>query len=192
MTLSLRSKLILAVVLALSPLCGIHAGEDFATKLAKDCYVLKDDKLENIPTNSFQSTKLFIVYYSHIHCSVCPPVTKKLNDWREQIKDRKDISLVFATRGENNNKELVVYLKKSEIKFPALDTKYYVNSVNGTGEEHSFYADADEGVPRFRFFLPKGDEINLKDHGVTNVYQVLKPEQLEELSRKILTAPAKK
>ena len=192
MNSSLHFKLMFAAVLAVAPVCGLHADPEFATQLAKDCYVLKNDQLERIPTNSFQNTKLYIVYYSHIWCSKCPAVTKPLNVWREKIKDRQDISLVFATRGENNNQELVAYLNKSEIRFPALDTKYYSHYVEGIGEDHRFYADADDGVPRFRFFNTQGNEINPKDYGFTNVYEVLKPEQLEELSQKILSADAGK
>jgi hypothetical protein len=180
-----------AAVLAAVPLCGLHAEPEFATQLARDCYVLKNDQLEPLSTNAFQNARLYIVYYSHIWCSQCPAVTKPLNVWREKIKDRQDIRLVFATRGENNNDELLTYLKKAQIKFAALDARHYAKYVQGNGEDHPFYEDADDGVPRFRFFNAQGNELNPRDYGFTNVYEILKPEQLEELSRKILSAQAR-
>lgn len=182
---SFRAKLTLCVLLAATSLTTSHAADNFATALAKDCFVIKDDKLEKIPLDSFKDAKLYVVYYSHLHCGSCVAVTKKLNDWFEKNKNRKEISLVFATRGENDNKELLTYVKKSKILFPTLDTKHYMSYVDGEGDDHAFYNDADDGVPRFRFFQADGTEIHPGKHGATDIYKV-SPEQLDGITASIL------
>ena len=181
-------KLVTILLLAAATITDLRAWDGFAKTLAKNCYVLEPTNLKPVPDDAFKDTRLYVVYYSHRHCGLCIPLTKKLNAWFEINKPRREVSLVFATRLENNNEELVAYLKKSAIKFPALDTKHfnsYRNRKDATEVLHPFYADSDDGVPRFRFFHADGSEVDPQRHGVSNPYQI-DPAELDKIIASML------
>jgi len=145
--------------------------------------------LEPILEDAFRETKVFVVYYSHRFCGLCIPVTKALNTWFQTNRQHKEVSLIFATRLEENNEALTDYLKQSGIRFPALDTKhfrhYQESRANPEGAAHPFYSDFDDGVPRFRFFYPDGREIDPREHGEKNIYEI-QPSELDSIIGSIL------
>jgi nucleoredoxin len=144
------------------------ADKEFGEKTASDCYILLDGKLSPIPKNSFAKTRLYVVYYSHTDCSGCAPVTSTINMWRADAAPRAEVSLIFATRGDDTNDKLVRYLQKSKIVYPAIDSMHYRRR---DGENpHPFYADADDGVPFVRMFDGSGQRIDLRKHGVKDMY----------------------
>lgn len=168
-----------------------------ADDLAKDCFVLVGKTLSPIPAETFKETQLYVVYYSHRYCGLCVPVTEKLNVWFETHKNRKDLSLIFATRYAKNQDELIEYLSKSHIKFPALDLRYYqkyldhlIHKKNISSEAvHPFYADNDDGVPRFRFFNADGSEIDPRPYGVGNIFQI-DPDELDAIIESMIRSIA--
>lgn len=160
----------------------------------KDCRVLADGVLRPLPEDAFERTKVFVVYYSHRHCGACLPVTEALGAWFENNKQRDDVSLLFATRLEQTNEALAGYLKQSGIRFPALDTKHFrryrERVANMAQPPHPFYADFNDGVPRFRFFHPDGREIDPRRHGAPDPYQI-QPDALDDIIGRILRATDK-
>jgi hypothetical protein len=56
-------------------------GSEFRAQMTKDRYVLSDGKLVPIPAATFSRTRLYIVYYSHIDCTVCVPTTEAVSRW---------------------------------------------------------------------------------------------------------------
>jgi len=160
----------------------------------KDCRVLADGVLRPLREDAFERTKVFVVYYSHRHCGPCIPVTGALNAWFDKNKQRDDVSLIFATRLEDNNAALADYLKESGIRFPALDAKHFrryrERMANMTLTPHPFYADFDDGVPRLRFFHRDGREIDPRKHGASDPYRI-PSDALDEIIGKMLRATDK-
>lgn len=163
-------KLTLIAALMIIGAAQTQAADDFRNKLAKDCLILQKNELKKTKLD-FAKKKIFIVYYSHTYCSVCKKYTKFLNGWYEdEAKKFPQAQMIFATRGDDTRKGLTAYIKNSEIKYPALDEKYYVAAdIKNTADPHPFYSDADMGVPRIRFFDETGKELSVKKY-VKNIY----------------------
>lgn len=163
---------------------------DFATEaalkssLARDCYVLKEGKLCKVSADAFAKTRVFVVYYSHIYCGVCVPVTEKLNNWKVPA----GVSVLLGYRDDADNAALAAYLKKSGIHFPAIDTKYIRIRRTHQGVMHPFYSDADEGAPRFRFFRADGSEIDPTTHGAASKFGAEVMDQMDALLLKMLSS----
>jgi len=167
----------------------ISNNSSLRTRIAHDCYMLQEGELVRVAADVFEDTRLFVVYYSHITCGSCVPVTSKLNAWLESGKTPAGVSFVLAYRAEADNSELARYLDKSEIRFPALDTKWIQNLRSGDhsrGVIHPFYADCDEGVPRFRFFLADGIELDPTLYGAPSKYGGEILDQFTDLLPKML------
>jgi len=151
----------------------ISGNSSLRARIAHDSFMLQEGELVPVAADTFERTRLFVVYYSHITCGSCVPVTHKLNAWLESGKAPDGVSFVLAYRAEADNSELARYLDKSEIHFPAIDTKWIRDLRSGDhsrGAIHPFYADCDEGVPRFRFFLANGIDLDPTDYGASSKY----------------------
>lgn len=191
--LALIIALFLTVAGSILPL---RAAASIAESLVRDCYVLKDGALRPIPSNTFAQTRLYVVYYSHRFCSPCIPVTEELTRWYSTRGRRPDVSLVFATLGERTEDQLLGYLKKSKILFPALhprchfaaDGKFIVGI-------HPFYPDGYGAVPLFRFYRADGSEIDPRLHGAKPDGEEgnygIQPKELDALIANMLKTDAK-
>ena len=165
---------------------GLTREVTLKASLARDCFVLREGKLGPIAPDSFAKTRLFVVYYTHITCSLCVPVTKKLNAWLEAGKAPDGVSFVLGYRAEADNAELTAYVAKSGVLFPALDTKWIRACRANAAVMHPFYADRDEGAPRFRFFRADGTEIDPTEHGAPTKFGGAIMNQLDDLLPKML------
>ena len=149
----------------------IFSGQIFATeftkKLETQVLVLKDKKLAKAKVD-FSKKEIFVVYYSHSGCGPCVPYTKMLNEWYKK-NNKSTYQLIFATRGDNTRDTLTKYIVKSKITYPIMDEKFHVNADIKNTESHVFYADADMGVPRLRFFDKEGNELYINKY-VKSVY----------------------
>lgn len=162
------------------------SGSVFKTSLAKDCHVIENGALKPVPADAFAKTRLFVVYYTHISCGSCVPFTKKLNAWLAEGKAPAGVTLVLGYRAEADNAELKKYMVKSDIRFPAIDTKWIRARRANARVMHPFYQDADEGAPRFRFFQADGAEIDPRPHGIADIYGGKVMEQFDALLPKML------
>lgn len=152
---------------------GPEAAEEkngFADVLPAQCLVMKDGELVKFE-GDFAGKKLLAVYYSHTMCGSCKVYTKFLNSWyKGEAAKFPGVQLLFATRGDGTRAELTKYVRHSEIRYPVLDEKYYVQAdVEDAEDPHPFYSDADMGVPRIRFFHLTGKEIPVGKH-VESIY----------------------
>lgn len=173
---------VLAIMLILS---GHMFATEFTKNLEGEVFLLKKDKLEKTKMD-FTSKEIFVVYYSHSACGPCIPYTKKLNEWfKTNDTSESKVQLIFATRGDETPEKLRKYIYKSKIQYPIIDVKFHVEADIEAKEAHSFYEDADMGVPRLRFFDKNGHEVYINKL-VKSIYDMKEvSSKLDEILTKI-------